>query len=423
MKERLARLRQNPAVRNTLIFLAIVGPGIITANVDNDAGGITTYSVAGANFGYKLLWIFIPLTIALVVVQEMSARMGAVTGKGLADLIRERFSLRLILLIMSALLVADLGNTMAEFAGVASAMKIFGVSEYVSVPLGALFVWMICVRGSFKQVERVFLIACSLYFTYIVSGFLSNPPWGHVAVETVNVLNFQTGAAYLAMLIGLVGTTIAPWMQFYIQSAIVEKGITVKTYKYSRWDVIIGCIITDVVAIFIVVACAATINAHGLRINDAAEAARALAPLAGKFASTLFAFGLLNASLFAAAILPLATAYYVCEAFGFEAGLNKKWNEAPVFYWLFTSLVTIGAGLIMVPGMPLLQVMLWSQVVNGSLLPFILIYMLVLINDKKLMGDHVNTRTFNGIAWLTTVVMISLTLMLVVQSIFPKIFG
>jgi Mn2+/Fe2+ NRAMP family transporter len=422
MRERLAKIKAIPWIASTLLFLAIVGPGIITANVDNDAGGITTYSVAGANFGYKLLWIFIPLTIALIVVQEMCARMGAVTGKGLADLIRERFSIRLVLVIVVALLVADLGNTMAEFAGVASSMQIFGVVKFISVPLAALFVWLICVRGSFKQVERVFLIACSLYFTYIVSGVLAHPDWLNVAKQTVTP-TFQFNAPYVAMLIGVVGTTIAPWMQFYIQSAIVEKGITVKTYKYSRWDVIIGCIITDIVAVFIIVACAATINAHGLVITDAAQAARALAPLAGKFASSLFAFGLLNASLFAAAILPLATAYYVCEALGFEAGLNKKWNEAPVFYWLFTILVTIGAGMILIPGMPLLQVMLWSQVVNGSLLPFILIYMLILINDKKLMGEHTNTPTFNAIAWGSTVIMIGLTLLLVAQSIFPKIFG
>jgi Mn2+/Fe2+ NRAMP family transporter len=422
VKERLATFKQVPWVRTLLLFLAIVGPGIITANVDNDAGGITTYSVAGAQFGYKLLWIFIPLTIALIVVQEMSARMGAVTGKGLADLIRERFSLKLILLIMGALLVADLGNTMAEFSGVASSMKIFGVSEYIAVPLGALFVWLICVRGSFKQVERVFLVACLIFFTYIISGIMAKPDWFLVARQTVTP-TFQFNAPYVAMLIGVVGTTIAPWMQFYIQSAIVEKGVTAKSYKFSRLDVIIGCIITDIVAVFIIVACAATINAHGLRITDAADAARALAPLAGKWASTLFAVGLLNASLFAAAILPLATAYYVCEALGLEAGLNKKWSEAPAFYWLFTVLVVVGSGIILIPGIPLLQVMLWSQVINGSLLPFILIYVLVLINDRKLMGDHVNGRTFNIIAWGTTVIMIGLTLLLVLQSIFPKIFG
>jgi NRAMP (natural resistance-associated macrophage protein)-like metal ion transporter len=422
VKERLATLKQVPWVRTLLLFLAIVGPGIITANVDNDAGGITTYSVAGAQFGYKLLWIFIPLTIALIVVQEMSARMGAVTGKGLADLIRERFSLKLILLIMGALLVADLGNTMAEFSGVASSMRIFGVSEYIAVPLGALFVWLICVRGSFKQVERVFLVACLIFFTYIISGIMAKPDWFLVARQTVTP-TFQFNAPYVAMLIGVVGTTIAPWMQFYIQSAIVEKGVTAKSYKFSRVDVIIGCIITDIVAVFIIVACAATINAHGLRITDAADAARALAPLAGKWASTLFAIGLLNASLFAAAILPLATAYYVCEALGLEAGLNKKWSEAPAFYWLFTVLVVVGSGIILIPGVPLLQVMLWSQVINGSLLPFILIYVLVLINDRKLMGEHVNGRTFNIIAWGTTVIMIGLTFLLVLQSIFPKIFG
>ncbi len=404
------------------MFLAVVGPGIITANVDNDAGGIATYSVAGAVFGYKLLWVFIPMTLALVVVQEMSARMGAVSGKGLADLIREYYGVKMTFLIMVGLLVADLGNTISEFAGVAASMEIFGVTKYISVPVGAFLIWIVVVKGSYKHVERIFLVASGLYFTYVISGFMAHPPWGTVMKEMV-VPNFTFSNDYLAMLIGLIGTTIAPWMQFYIQSAVVEKGITAKQYGYSKLDVIFGCFMTDFVAIFIVVACAATMYVHGVHIETAKDAALALAPLAGKWASTLFAFGLLNASIFSASILPLATAYYVCEAFGFEAGIDKSWDEAPIFYWLYTLLIVIGAGVILIPNIPLILVMLWSQVINGILLPFILIYMLKLVNNPDIMGEYVNSRGFNIIAWLTTFIMIALTGMLVIISIFPNMLG
>jgi len=416
------KLKGTKFYRNMIIFLTVLGPGIITANVDNDAGGITTYSVAGASWGYKLLWIFIPLTIALVVVQEMSARMGAITKKGLADLIRENYGVRMTLFVMIGLLIADLGNTIAEFAGVAASMEIFSVSKYISVPMGALFVWAIVLRGSYKTVERVFLIASALYFTYVASGFMANPPWGEVARELV-IPNFSFESDYLAILIGTIGTTIAPWMQFYIQSAVVEKGITKEEYKYSRWDVILGCLMTDFIAVFIIVACAATIFVSGIQIETAKDAAIALEPLAGKWASMLFALGLLNASLFSASILPLATSYYICEAFGFEAGIDKKWNEAPVFYWLYTALVGIGALIILIPDVPLIQVMLWSQVINGILLPFILVFMLQLINNKDLMGDYVNSRSFNIIAWLTTIIMVTLTLLLVLTSIFPNLLS
>ncbi len=408
--------------RTIMIFLAVVGPGIITANVDNDAGGITTYSVAGAQFGYKMLWLFIPMTVALIVVQEMSARMGAVTGKGLADLIRENYGVRMTLLIMVSLLLADLGNTISEFAGVAASMEIFNVSKYISVPIAAFLIWIIVVKGTYKHVERIFLVASGLYFTYVLSGAMASPPWRTVARELA-VPNFTFSGGYIAMVIGLIGTTIAPWMQFYIQSAVVEKGITVKEYAYSRLDVIVGCFMTDIVALFIVVACAATIFVHGIHIETAKDAALALAPLAGKWASTLFALGLLNASIFSASILPLATAYYICEAFGVEAGIDKSWDEAPIFYWLYTLLIVAGAGVILIPGVPLISVMLWSQVVNGVLLPFILIYMLSLINRKELMGGYVNSKGFNIIAWLTTAILIVLTLMLVVISIFPDILN
>lgn len=406
--------------RNLFTLLAVIGPGIITANVDNDAGGITTYSVAGATFGYQLLWVFIPMTIALIVVQEMSARMGAITRKGLADLIRENFGVRITFFVMIGLFLADLGNTVSEFAGVAASMEIFGVSKYIAVPVGAFMVWWTVLKGSYKLVERVFLVASALYLTYVVSGFMANPPWGDVSRELLTP-HFTMDNEYIAMIIGLIGTTIAPWMQFYIQSAIVEKGVTEKEYKYSRLDVIFGCIMTDFVALFIVVACAATLYINQIDIETAKDAALALEPLAGKWASMLFAFGLLNASIFSASILPLATAYYICEAFGFEAGIDHRWEEAPVFYWLYTILVAVGAAIILIPDIPLIQIMLWSQVINGILLPFVLVFILILINNRDLMGGYTNSYSFNIIAWSTTIIMIGLTLALVVTSLFPNL--
>jgi len=412
MNPRMANLS-----RRFWIFLVILGPGIITANVDNDAGGITTYSVAGASLGYKLLWTIIPMTLALIVVQEMCARMGAVTGKGLADLIRERTGVKWTAFIMLTLLLADLGNTICEFAGVAASMELFGVVKYIAVPLGALGIWVLVLKKSYKFVEKVFLAACVLYLTYLVSGYMAHPSWKEVGRELV-IPNFSFDSNYLAILVGVIGTTIAPWMQFYIQSAVVEKGITVKDYGYCKWDVISGCFMTNIVALFIIVACAATIHVHGIKIESAKDAALALGPLAGKWAQWLFALGLLNASLFSASILPLATAYFVCEAFGFEAGVNRSWKEAPVFYWLYTLLIVIGAGVILIPNIPLIPVMFWSQVANGVLLPFVLIFMLILINNKDLMGAYVNNWTFNIISWVTVVIMIVLTLMMVVTAFF-----
>lgn len=400
-----------------MLFFAVLGPGVITANVDNDAGGITTYSVAGATYGYQLLWVFIPMMVALFVVQEMGVRMGAVTGKGLADLIREKFGVRLILFAMLGLVLSALGNTVAEFAGVAASTEIFGVSKYLSVPVSALAVWWLVVKGTYQRVEKIFLMASLLYFSYIISGMLAQPPWGTVLKETVTP-HFYFDSGYLAMLIGLVGTTIAPWMQFYIQSAVVEKGITVKEYRLSRLDVAVGVVMVNVVAAFIVVACAATLYKNGITIVTAQDAASALAPLAGRWASELFAFGLFNASLFAASILPLSTAYLICEALGFEAGVDKTWGEAPVFYALYTFLVVVGAGVILLPNVPLIPIMLWSQVINGILLPLVLIFMLDLINDPDLMGEHVNSKAFNVISWLITAIMIILTTLLVGVSIY-----
>ncbi len=408
--------------RNVGLFLAVVGPGLITANVDNDAGGITTYSLAGGQYGNKLLWTLVPITVALVVVQEMSARMGVMTGKGLADLIRERFGVKVTFWVMVALLVADVGNTVAEFSGAAASVGIFGVPTWVSVPLTAVAVWLLVLKGTYRQVEKVFLVACAFYVAYPISSILARPDWTVVLRDTVTP-SFDWNAGYVGMLIGVVGTTIAPWMQFYLQSAVVEKGIKPEHYAHSRLDVIVGCIITDVVAFFIIAACAATIWKAGIKVETADQAALALGPLAGRHASWLFAFGLFNASFFAATILPLATSYYVCEAFGWESGIDKKWGEAKQFYTLYTAIVALGAAVVLIPRLPLLRIMLVSQVVNGMLLPFILVFMLLLVNDPKIMGRHRNGPWFNAIAWTTTVVMIGLTAWLVVSGVRDLVAG
>jgi NRAMP (natural resistance-associated macrophage protein)-like metal ion transporter len=396
------------------LVLAVIGPGIITANVDNDAGGITTYSLAGAQFGYALLWTLIPITVALIVVQEMCARMGVMTGKGLADLIREQYGVKTTFYIMVALLVADLGNTVAEFAGVAASLEIFGVSKYLSIPGAALFVWWLVVYGTYRRVEKVFLVSCVFYVAYIISGVLARPPWGVVLTSLV-VPEFSWRGNYLTMLIGVVGTTIAPWMQFYLQSAVVEKGIRPAQYRYCYHDVIVGCIVTNVVAMFIIVACAVTLFEHHIPIQTAQDAALALRPLAGRYCAGLFAFGLFNASLFAASILPLATAHYVCEGFGWETGIDKKFREAPQFFGLYTALIALGSVFILIPRFPLVAVMYLSQVVNGMLLPFVLIVMLLLVNRRDLMGEHVNSRTFNVIAWAASIIMIVLTVAMIVS--------
>jgi Mn2+/Fe2+ NRAMP family transporter len=401
------------------LLLAVVGPGFITANVDNDAGGIWTYSVAGAQFGYSLLWVMIPTTIALVVVQEMASRMGAATGKGLSDLIREEFGFRVTFLLMLALVVTNFGNVMAEFAGVASSLELFGLSKYITVPIGATIVWLLVVQGTYSSVEKIFLVASGFYICYIIAGVMAHPDWRAAAFatvtrpETVGIRNY----GYLYMVIGLVGTTIAPWMQFYLQASVVEKGITMRQYRASRWDVIVGCFFAAIVAWFIIVACAATLHSVGrTEIASAADAAQALRPLAGEYAYLLFAAGLFNASLFAASILPISTAYAVCEGLGFESGLDKKFHEAPAFYWLYTLIIVVGAGVLLVPRFPLAHIMVLSQVVNGVVLPFVLIFMLMLVNDRELMGDHVNSRAFNIVAWVTVGAMIVLTILMVLTQ-------
>ncbi|MGB8312409.1 MAG: divalent metal cation transporter [Halobacteriota archaeon] len=408
----LLRYFRSPWFTRLIIFLSVMGPGIITASVDNDSGGITTYSLAGSQFGYLMLWTFIPMTIALAVIQEMGVRMGVVSGKGLAALIRERTGVRVTFLLMIALLMANFGNTLAEFSGIAVSGDIFGTPRFIALPLAAIFVWALVIKGNYKSVEKIFLIASALYVSYIISGYLAHPNWSIAAAGSF-VPHVTFDQAYITMIVGLVGTTIAPWMQFYIQSSIVEKGVTIKNLAYSKIDAISGSVITNIVAFFIVVACAATIFVSGVQVNNVADISAALLPLAGNYASVLFAFGFLNASLFAASILPLSTAYVVSEGLGLEAGVSKGFREAPVFHALYLGLIIPAALIIMIPSAPLLSILYLSQVANGILLPFVLIFMLVIINDKTIMGEYVNSRLFNYIAWATVIIMIGLSITLV----------
>jgi Mn2+/Fe2+ NRAMP family transporter len=345
--------------------------------------------------------------------------MGVVTGKGLADLIRETFGVKPTVMLLIGIIIANLGTTCAEFAGVAASMEIFGVSKYISVPIAAALVWLVIVKGNYRSIEKIFLISSSIYITYIISGLLLHPDWKFLFTQTVTP-SVSLNSGYLYMVIGVVGTTIAPWMQFSLQSTVVEKGVKISEYKYTKWDVYVGCIITDVVSYFIIFTCAATIFAHGIQIDTAKDAALALFPLAGEYAAWLFAFGLLNASLFAASILPLSTAYFLCEGMGWDSGLNKRFWDAPQFYLLYTLLIVIGAVVILIPDAPLLTIMVLSQVINGSLLPFVLVFMLLLINNKKLMGNYTNSKIFNIVAWSTTIIMSVLTMMLVVSALIPS---
>jgi len=405
--------------RNIVIFFAILGPGIVTGSVDNDVGGITTYSVAGATYGYKLLWTLIPAFIVLFVVQEMNARMGMVTGKGLADLIRENAGVKITFFMFSSLLLADIMNTTTEFAGVAGSMQIFGVSKYISVPLVAFAVWILVVKGTYRFAEKIFLIFSVALLSYVVSALMGHPEWGEIGQSLIRP-HMQFDFQYISMVIGMIGTTIAPWMLFYMQSAVIEKGLNLGDYKYSVLDILVGCVATVVVAFFIIVACASTlyVNGQGTVINTAGDAAAALKPFAGALASEVFAFGLFIASIFSATILPVATSFYVCEAFGFEAGIDKKWKEAPQFYWLYTIIIMIGAGIILLPNAPLIGISLWSQRINGIMLPIVLVCMMLIVNNKEVMGENTNRRFGNIIGWTTIAIMIGLSLTLVTSSLF-----
>ncbi|MEW6163046.1 MAG: Nramp family divalent metal transporter [Nitrospirota bacterium] len=402
------------------LFLAIMGPGIITANIDNDATGITTYSVAGARFGYSLLWTLIPTTVALVVIQEMVARMGVITGKGLSDLIRENYGVRSTFYMMVVLIIANFGTTVGNFAGWAASMEILGLSKYIMVPIGATSIWILVTKGSYRAVEKILLVACLLYFGYVISGFMARPSWAE-AFNCTFIPQIKWNPEFIVLSIGIIGTTITPWMQFFLQSSIAEKGIRKEDYKVSRLDVIIGCSITDIIAFFIIVTCAATLFPYGIRIHEASEAAVALRPLAGDYASLIFALCLANGSLLGAIIVPLATAYYICEAMGWERGVNKTFREAPQFMHIYTAIIVVSALLILTPSAPLILLMILASVVNGMLLPFVLLYAISLVNNRKIMGDYVNPKSYNYISWGTVIVLITLTAFIILTTIIPRI--
>lgn len=407
------RIKESGIIRQVAIFFAILGPGIITGSVDNDAGGITTYSVAGAAYGYGLIWTLIPSLIVLLVIQEMNARMGIVTGKGLSDLIRENAGIKITFFIFVGLFLSNIGNTTTEFAGVAGSMEIFGISKYISVPVAAVMVWFLVVKGTYQIAERIFLIFSASLLTYVVSALMAKPEWSEIGKAVIRPRMEMTGQS-LTMVIALIGTTIAPWMQFYMQSSVIEKGLQMKNYRYTLIDIVVGCVITVVVAFFIMVACGSTLFPQGIVINEAKDAALALKPLAGELASHVFAFGLFVASVFSATILPLATAFFVSEAFGFEAGIDKKWDEAKEFYVLYTFILVLSALIILIPGAPLIQISIWSQVINGILLPVVLVSMIILINNRKIMGNYVNKPIQNLIGWSAVVIISGLSLLLLI---------
>ena len=409
--------------RRIALFLAVIGPGIITSNVDNDAGGIAVYTQAGSSLGYTLLWSLIPMTIALYVTEEMCARMGVITGKGLSDLIREEFGFRSTFFVMVTGFLVDLGNVVAEFAGVAASMQLFGISKYIAVPIAALLVWILVLKGTYRQVEVIFLVLCVFYLSYLFSALLAKPDW-MLAARMTAIPSIHFDVSYLVILTALVGTTIAPWQFFYLQASFVEKKVGPRQYTQAKWDVALGSISCMLIVFFIIVCTAATLNRHGLtNITDAAQAASALEPLAGVWAKYLFAFGLLNASIFSATILPLSTAHVICEGMGFEAGLDHKFREAPAFYWLYTILIVVGGGIVLIPNVPLWKIFIFSQVGNGVWLPIVVIFILLLVNRKDLMGEHTNTFAFNVVAWVTAVAMIILTVVLMWQGVAQWLHG
>jgi Mn2+/Fe2+ NRAMP family transporter len=405
--------------KNLAIFFALLGPGIITGSVDNDAGGITTYSVAGAMYGYRMIWTLIPSLVVLLVIQEMNARMGIVTGKGLSDLIRENAGVKVTFFIFIGLLFSNIGNTTTEFAGVAGSMEIFGVSKYISVPITAILIWFLVVKGTYKIAERIFLIFSASLLTYVISALMAKPEWSAIGSAIIRPgIEFNTQS--LTVIIALVGTTIAPWMQFYMQSSVIEKGLKMKNYKYTVIDIVVGCIITVVVAFFIMVACGSTLYPNGIVIAEAKDAALSLEPLAGRLASHVFAFGLFVASVFSATILPLATSFYVCEAFGFEAGIDKSWDEAKEFYILYTGILIISSIIILIPNAPLIDISIWSQVLNGILLPVVLVSMILLINNKKIMGNYTNKPVQNIIGWGAVGILVVLSTALLILPVIGK---
>ncbi len=409
-----------PILAKFFLLLSVIGPGLITANIDNDAGGIATYSLAGAQTGYRLLWVLFPVTIALIMVQEMSARMGIVSGKGLADLIREKFGLKITFYTLFFLVIADLGNLMAEFAGIAAASEIFGISKFISVPLCAIFVWTLITKGDYKIVERVFLCGCTVYISYIVTGFIISPDWLQIS-KSIVMPEFDTVRLNdFPIIVGLIGTSITPWMQFYIQSAVVEKGIKIEHLTHSKIDVIVGCSTMLLVTLFIIICCAATIYPSGVSISSAKDAAIALQPLAGQYATLLFGIGLFNASFFAAALLPLATSYYVCEGMGWDSGVDRSFKEAPNFFIIFTILIIIGALAVLLPNVNLFNILIWSQVINGIFIPIVLLYIVNLCNDPDIMGEYVNKPMYNFFCYILIGLMIGANLSLIYFEIFKN---
>jgi NRAMP (natural resistance-associated macrophage protein)-like metal ion transporter len=415
----MTRFSKTGFYKNLVIFFALLGPGIITGSVDNDAGGITTYSVAGAMYGYGMIWTLIPSLLVLLIIQEMNARMGIVTGKGLSDLIRENAGVKVTFFIFIGLLLSNIGNTTTEFAGVAGSMEIFGVSKYISVPIAAVLVWLLVVKGTYQIAERIFLIFSASLLTYVISALMAKPQWSEIGSAIIRP-GIELNTKSLTVIIALVGTTIAPWMQFYMQSSVIEKGLKMKNYKYTVIDIIVGCIVTVVVAFFIMVACGSTLHPNGIAITEAKDAALSLEPLAGRLASHVFAFGLFVASVFSATILPLATAFYVCEAFGFEAGIDKSWDEAREFYVLYTGILVISAVIILIPNAPLIDISIWSQVLNGILLPVVLVSMILLINNKKIMGSYTNKMYQNIIGWAAVGILVVLSVVLLVLPLIGK---
>ena len=413
------KFRKTNFYKNLAIFFALLGPGIITGSVDNDAGGITTYSVAGAMYGYGMIWTLIPSLIVLLVIQEMNARMGIVTGKGLSDLIRENAGVKITFFIFIGLLLSNIGNTTTEFAGVAGSMEIFGVSKYISVPVAAFLVWILVVKGTYQIAERIFLIFSVSLLTYVVSAIMSKPHWNEIGTAIIHP-DFKLNTQSLTVVIALVGTTIAPWMQFYMQSSVIEKGLKMKNYKFTLIDIAVGCVVTVVVAFFIMVACGSTLHPNGIEITEAKDAALSLKPLAGNLASQVFAFGLFVASVFSATILPLATAFYICEAFGFETGIDKSWDEAKEFYILYTGILVVSAIIILIPNAPLIDISIWSQVLNGILLPIVLVSMILLINNKKIMGNYTNKPFQNIIGWGAVGILVLLSLILLITPVLGR---
>lgn len=415
------RLKRNRRLQTLALALAVIGPGLVTANADNDAGGITTYAAVGASYGYEMLWGLLLITVSLAVVQEMSARMAAATGKGLSDLIREEFGVKWTLVAMLTLLCSNMATTAAEFAGIAAAMEIFGVSRYIAVPIAGVLLWLAVIKGSYRQLEKLFLALSLVFATYVVSGFLARPEWP-VVLRSLVVPTFRWEPRFVILFIGMVGTTITPWMQFYLQSSVVDKGISTKEYRWERIDVLFGAFVTDFVAFFIIVCTAATLHRAGINIETAKDAALALKPLAGNYATVLFAAGLLGASVLAAFILPLSTAYAICEAFGWESSVNRRFGEAPVFFGLVTFLILFGVAVVLIPGLSLVKVMLFSQIVSGILVPIIMIFQLKLINERRLMGEYVNGPVYNWITWATVGFVNLLTVLLIVFTLFPGVW-